>query len=220
MSSQTIVVNDDIVSYLLNHVREESQTARELREKTSPMRESMMQISQLQGAVMAWLIRLLGAKRTIEVGTFTGYSALSVAEALPEDGELIACDVSKEWTDIGREHWEKAGVDSKISLHIQPANETLNALLEQGQAGSFDFAFIDADKTNYDSYYELCLQLLKVGGVVAIDNVLWSGRVASASAKDESTLAIRALNDKVAADERVNAVMLPIGDGLTLAVKN
>lgn len=219
MSSQTIVVNDAIVDYLLNHVRPESPTAVALREKTEPMRESMMQVSQLQGAVMSWLIQLIGAKRTIEVGTFTGYSALAVAEALPEDGQIICCDVSEEWTSIGREYWQQAGVEPKIDLRIRPAVDTLSELLEQGEEGQFDFAFIDADKPNYDSYYELCLKLLRVGGMIAVDNVLWSGRVASANANDPSTLAIKELNDKIVADRRVNAVMLPIGDGLTLCVK-
>ena len=219
MSSQTIVVNDAIVDYLLAHVRKESETAVALREKTEPMPMAMMQISQLQGAVMAWLVQLIGAKRTIEVGTFTGYSALAVAEALPEDGQIIACDVSDEWTSMGREHWEKAGVAHKIELHLRPATETLNELINQGQAGSFDFAFIDADKPNYDSYYECCLQLLRVGGLVAVDNVLWGGRVSEDRFQDESTQAIRALNDKMAEDSRVTSVMLPIGDGLTLGIK-
>ena len=178
-----------------------------------------MQISPAQGAFMAFLVRLLGVKRALEVGTFTGYSALVVAEAMPKDGRLIACDVSEEWTAIGRPFWERAGVAEKIDLRLAPATETLDGLLAAGDAGAFDFAFIDADKANYDAYYERCLRLLRTGGVIGIDNVLWGGSVANEAANDADTLAIRALNAKVRDDTRVDLSMLPIGDGLTLVVK-
>lgn len=219
MSSSTIVVNDQIDGYLLNHVRSESETAEALRKATAPMSASVMQVSPLQGAFMSWLVRFMNVKNALEVGTFTGYSALCVAEALPADGKLVACDVSEEWTSMAREYWERGGVAQKIDLQLRPAVETLDALLQEGRERSFDFAFIDADKPNYDRYYERCLRLLRVGGVVAVDNVLWTGRVADDSYNDESTLAIRALNTKIQHDERVNNVMLPIGDGLTLATK-
>ena len=219
MSASTMVVNEQIDTYLLGHIRPESETAKALREATAPMPAAMMQVSPLQGAFMSWFVSLIGVRRALEVGTFTGYSALCVAEALPEDGKLIACDVSEEWTRIAREYWERGGVAQKIDLRLRPAVETLDALISNGHEGSFDFAFIDADKPNYDSYYERCLQLIRTGGVVAVDNVLWSGRVAQESANDESTRAIRALNDKIQLDERVSNVMLPIGDGLTLATK-
>ena len=219
MSSQTIVVNDTIVDYLLAHEPQESETAKALREATEPMPMAVMQISPIQGALMAWFVKLIGAKRTIEVGTFTGYSALVVAEALPDDGKLVACDVSETWTAMAREYWEQAGVHRKIHLHLRPAVETLDELIANGEAASYDFAFIDADKPNYDAYYERCLQLLRTGGVVGVDNVLWNGSVAYQTVVDESTVAIRALNDKIANDFRVAAVMLPVGDGLTLARK-
>ena len=167
---------------------------------------------------MALLVRLIGAKKTIEVGTFTGYSALVVAEALPEDGRITACDVSEEWTSIARAFWERAELQGKIDLHLRPATETLDELIDQGGADSFDFAFIDADKANYDEYYERCLVLLRPGGLVGIDNVLWGGRVAD-DTNDDDTRAIRALNEKVRSDKRVWATILPIGDGLTLAIK-
>lgn len=219
MSASTIVVNEQIDTYLLGHIRPESVTAKALREATAPMPAAMMQVSPLQGAFMSWFVNLLGVRHALEVGTFTGYSALCVAEALPEEGKLIACDVSEEWTRMAREYWERGGVAQKIDLQLRPAVETLDMLIADGREGTFDFAFIDADKPNYDSYYERCLQLVRTGGVVAVDNVLWSGRVAQESASDESTRAIRALNDKIQLDERVSNVMLPIGDGLTLATK-
>ena len=220
MSSHTIELTDTLHAYLLAHGTRESAVARELRTHTltaTPWHR--MQISPEQGAFMQLLVRLIGARRTIEVGTFTGYSALVVAEALPEDGVVIACDTSAEWTAIGRPFWERAGVASKIDLHVRPAVETLDELLGTGGAGGFDFAFIDADKANYDAYYERCLELLRTGGVIGIDNVLWGGRVADDSAQDDDTRAIRLLNAKVAADDRVDVSMLPVGDGLTLAVK-
>ena len=220
MSSHTIELTDTVYDYLLKQGTHESAVARDLRAHTlAATRAHRMQVSPEQGAFMRWLVRLLGARRTLEVGTFTGYSALVVAEALPDDGQLIACDVSEEWTAIGRPFWERAGVAHKIDLRLKPAVDTLDELIAAGEADSFDFAFIDADKANYDAYYERCLTLLRRGGVIGIDNVLWGGRVADERARDEDTRAIRALNLKVNADERVDAAMLPIGDGLTLAGK-
>jgi len=180
---------------------------------------NLMQISPEQGQLMALLVRLLGAKKTLEVGVFTGYSSLVVALALPPDGKLIACDVSEEYTTIARRFWQEAKVADKIDLQLGPAVETLDRLLEQGEAGTFDFAFIDADKSNYDAYYERALHLLRAGGVIAIDNVLWSGDVADPSVQDARTNAIRQLNQKIHQDDRVLISLLPIGDGLTLAMK-
>ncbi|MGE0621863.1 MAG: O-methyltransferase [Pseudomonadales bacterium] len=220
MSSRTIELTDTLYDYLLRIGSRESVVARELRQATrSATRAHRMQISPEQGAFMALLVRMLGARQTIEVGTFTGYSALVVAEALPLEGRVIACDVSEEWTSVGRPFWERAGVAEKIDLRLQPATQTLAELVDAGEAGRFDFAFIDADKANYETYYERCLTLLRPGGVIGIDNVLWGGRVADASVTDEDTVAIRALNARVHADARVDACLLPIGDGLTLAVK-
>jgi caffeoyl-CoA O-methyltransferase len=178
-----------------------------------------MQISPEQGQFMRLLIQLIGAKKTLEVGVFTGYSSLSVALALPADGKIIACDVSEEFTAIARRYWQEARVAEKIDLRLAPALETLDELLATGQAKTFDFAFIDADKENYDAYYERSLQLIRPGGLIAIDNVLWSGRIADPHIQDESTQAIRALNQKLRNDERVTLSLIPIGDGLTLALK-
>ena len=220
MSSRTIELTDTLYDYLLRHGAPESEAARALREETRAATQwHGMQISPEQGAFMQLLTRLLGARRALEVGTFTGYSALVVAEALPADGSLLACDVSDEWTSIGRPFWRRAGVADKIDLRLQPAVDTLDELIDLGEAGTFDFAFIDADKSNYDAYYERCLILVRPGGVVAIDNVLWGGRVADAGADDADTRAIRALNAKVRGDARVHAATLPIGDGLTLAIR-
>lgn len=220
MSSHTIQLTDALHDYLLREGLRESAAAAALRAETrAATRWHVMQISPEQGAFMAQIVRLIGARRAIEVGTFTGYSALVVAEALPADGSVVACDTSAEWTAIGRPFWERAGVADKIDLCLRPALDTLDALLAAGEAGRFDFAFIDADKPNYDAYYERCLRLLRPGGVVGIDNVLWGGRVADAAVDDEDTRAIRALNAKVRGDARVDAGMLPIGDGFTLAIK-
>lgn len=219
MSSETIVVNSAILKYLLDHEPKESETARALREATEPMPMAMMQISPIQGSFMAWLVKVIGATKTIEVGTFTGYSALVVAEALPENGKVVACDVSEEWTNVAKQYWKMAGIHHKIDLQLRPAIETLNELIANGEANAYDFAFIDADKPNYDAYYESCLRLLRVGGILGVDNVLWGGRVTNKLALDSSTRAIQKLNDKIAQDDRVEAVMLPVGDGLTLVRK-
>ncbi len=178
-----------------------------------------MQIAPEQGQFMALLIELLGATKTLEIGVFTGYSSLRVALALPPNGKIVACDVSEEYTAIARRYWQTAGVADKIDLRLAPALETLDQLLASGQAETFDFAFIDADKQNYEGYYERSLQLVRRGGLIAIDNVLWSGQVANPQDQDNSTLAIRAFNDKLHHDERVSLSLVPIADGLTLAFK-
>jgi caffeoyl-CoA O-methyltransferase len=178
-----------------------------------------MQIAPDQGQFMALLIRLIGAKKALEVGVFTGYSSLCIALALPPDGKLIACDISEEYTSIAKRYWQKAGVTDRIDLRIAPALETLDQLLVAGQANTFDFAFIDADKENYTNYYERALQLVRPGGLIAVDNVLWGGAVADPSVQDESTQAIRAFNQKLHRDERVSLSLVTIADGLTLAMK-
>jgi predicted O-methyltransferase YrrM len=217
MSSRTLNLTGPVYDYLLRYGVRESAALAELREVTARLAASRMQISPEQGAFMALLIRLTGARRALEVGTFTGYSALAVAEALPDDGRLTACDVSQEWTAVGIAAWKRAGLDHKIDLRLAPAIETLDALVRDGATGSYDFMFIDADKSNYDGYYERGLELVRPGGLIAIDNVLWSGSVADPTRQDADTRAIRALNEKVRDDARVDAVMLPLGDGLTLA---
>jgi len=212
-------MTDVLTGYLFDHGVRESPAAGALRAETAKLPWAMMQISPEQGALMQMLMRLIGARRTLEVGTFTGYSALVVAEALPSDGCVIACDVSEEWTAIGRRYWAEAGVADRIDLRIRPAIETLDALVAAGESGRFDFAFIDADKSNYDAYYERALTLLRQGGLVGVDNTLWSGAVADPTRTDDDTRAIRALNSKIRNDARVDMVLLPIGDGLTLARK-
>ena len=178
-----------------------------------------MQIGPEQGQFMALLARLTGARRCIEVGVFTGYSSLAVALALPPDGRIVACDVSEEWTAIARRHWQAAGVDSKIELRLAPAVDTLDAMLAAGEAGRHDLAFIDADKVNYGRYYERVLELLRPGGLVVVDNTLWSGRVADPAVVDADTVALREFNERLHVDERVDLSLVPIGDALTLARK-
>lgn len=217
MSSRTINLTEPVYAYLLQHGVRESAALAALREETRSLAAAGMQISPEQGAFMALLVRLMGARRTLEVGTFTGYSALAVAEALPPDGRVTACDVSEEWTAIGVAAWRAAGVADRIDLRLAPAIETLDSLLADDAADSYDFMFIDADKSNYDGYYERGLKLVRSGGLIAVDNVLWGGSVANAGRDDADTRAIRALNEKIRDDSRVDAVMLPIGDGLTLA---
>jgi len=191
----------------------------QLREETLQLEAAGMQMSPEQGQFMQLLIRMLGAKRTLEVGVFTGYSSLCVALALPDDGQIIACDVSEEYTAVARRYWQIAGVAHKIQLNLGPGTATLDRLLAEGQHNSFDFAFIDADKENYATYYEQCLQLLRPGGLIGIDNVLWGGSVVDEGNQDSSTNAIRALNKQLHADNRVDLSLVPIGDGLTLARK-
>jgi caffeoyl-CoA O-methyltransferase len=217
MSRGTIQVDDRLADYLDATNRPETPTQRKLRDDTGRMPNAGMQIGANQGSFMAFLVRLIGARNCLEVGTFTGYSALTVAAALPPDGKLICCDVSKEWTDIGRKAWEEAGLADRIELRLGPAAETLDRLIANGEAGRFDFAFIDADKENYDRYYEQCLILLRKGGLIAIDNMLWDGAVADPADNTESTVSIRALNAKLRDDPRVDFVLAPVGDGIALA---
>lgn len=219
MANRTIAMNDALYAYLLDVSVDEPPLLARLREETSKLPGARMQIGPDQGAFMHWLAGLIGARRAIEVGTFTGYSSLSVARALPADGRLVCCDVSEDYTRIARRYWAEAGLADRIELRIAPAVETLAALLREGGAGSYDFAFIDADKPSYDAYYERCLELVRQGGVIVIDNVLWSGKVADPSTDDPSTAALRALNRKIGQDPRVAACMIPVGDGLTLARK-
>ena len=219
MSTRLLDMTETLHEYLLaNSLREPPILAR-LREETAKLPMANMQIGPEQGQFMRLLVELVGARRTIEVGTFTGYSALSVAMALPKDGKLIACDISEEYTAIARRYWAEAGLAERIDLRLAPALETLDGLLADDGAGTFDFAFIDADKQGYDGYYERCLTLLRPGGLIAIDNVLWSGSVADESDQKPDTRAIRAINAKVCKDDRVTISLVPIGDGLMLARK-
>lgn len=217
MSSRTFQLSDAVHAYLIRETMRESPLLARLRAQTAVLPGANMQISPEQGQFMRLLIELTGAQRALEIGVFTGYSALCVAEALPDDGRLIACDVSEEWTAIARQYWKEAGVAAKIDLRIGNAAATLDALLREGGENRFDFAFIDADKAAYDRYYELCLRLVRPGGLIAIDNALWSGRVGDRAAQDPDTVALRALNVKVRDDERVTSSLVPIGDGLLLA---
>ena len=219
MSAKTIAVTDAIWRYLIDVTVREPDVLVRLRAETARLSSSGMQISPEQGQFMALLIELMGARRTIEVGVFTGYSSLCVALALPSDGRLLACDVSADFTSIARRYWREAGVESKIELVLGAALSTLDARLALGERGSYDFAFIDADKVNYGGYYDRCLELCRPGGLIAIDNALWSGKVADANAQDSDTLAIRELNARVSRDPRVSSSLVPIGDGLLLARK-
>ena len=220
MSKQTLGLEQNLYDYLLSVSLREPTILTQLRQETAQMPRSIMQISPEQGQFMALLVKLIGAKKTLEVGVFTGYSSLVVALALPADGKIVACDVSEEYTSIARRYWQQAGVADKIDLHIAPALETLDNLLTTGEAGTFDFAFIDADKSNYNNYYERCLELIRPGGLIAIDNVLWSGKVADTEIQDNQTNKIRDLNRKLHEDSRITLSLVPIADGLTLAMKN
>lgn len=219
MSKQSIGLSSELHEYLLSVSLREHPVLRALREQTAGHHQARMQISPEQGQFMALLIKTTQARKALEVGVFTGYSALSVALALPPGGKLVACDVSEEYTAIARQFWEKAGIADKIDLRIAPARETLQNLIEAGETATFDFAFIDADKSNYDTYYEQALSLIRPGGMIAIDNVLWYGRVADPTVTDKRTQQIRSLNQKLQADDRIDLSVLPIGDGLTLVLK-
>jgi predicted O-methyltransferase YrrM len=219
MSTRTYQIGEELHRHLLQTTIRDMDVLQELRIKTAEMAEGGMQISPEQGQFMQFLIKAIGAKRTLEIGTFTGYSALVVALALPEDGRLVACDVSDEYTSVGRPYWQKAGVEHKIDLRLGPGVDSLQRMIDNGDANSFDFAFIDADKPNYAHYYELCLQLVRPGGVIGIDNTLWGGRIADHTAQDESTRVIRSLNETIRNDKRVDMSLVPIGDGLMLACK-
>ena len=205
--------------YLLKTSVRQTDVANRLREETQKLPQAQMQIGPDQGQFLQLLVQLIQATKTLEVGVFTGYSSLWVATGLAEDGRIVACDVSEEFTSIARRYWKEAGVDHKIDLQLRPALETLDELLANGNAETFDFAFIDADKTNYDNYYERSLKLVRRRGLIAIDNTIWSGRVADPQVTDADTLAIRKLNEKLLSDERVALSMLTVGDGLTLAMK-
>lgn len=217
MSKRTITLDDRLYDYLhAVSLREPALLAR-LREETAALPEARMQIAPEQGQFMAMLVRVMNAREILEIGTFTGYSALAMALALPPDGHIVACDVSAEWTAIGRRYWREAGVAERIELRLAPAIETLEALLADGGEDRFDFAFIDADKSGYHAYYEACLKLVRPGGLIVVDNTLWDGRVADDSVQDANTCAIRAFNAAVHDDVRVDLSLVPIGDGLTLA---
>ncbi len=219
MSSSNAFIDPGLYEYILSTTLRDDPLLSDLRKETARMSEGGMQISADQGQFMAMLVKLIGASRAIEVGVFTGYSSLSVARALPDDGRLVACDVSVEYTDIARRYWERAGVAGKIDLRIGPAVDTLDGLISGGETGTFDFAFIDADKGNYPRYYDRCLQLLRSGGLVLVDNALWGGRVADPERTDDTTAVIRELNGEAARDTRVEVSLLPIGDGILLARK-
>ena len=221
MSKGSIGLSDELNAYLINVGAREPEVLARLREETAVMPQAGMQIAVEQGALLSMLVKLLGARNVLEVGTFTGYSSTAMALALPPDGRIVCCDVSEEFTAVARRTWAEAGVEDRVDLRLAPALETLESLLATDGAGSFDLAFIDADKTNYDGYYERCLRLLRTGGLIAIDNTLWSGRVAEPvdPDKDADTAALQALNLKLRDDSRVDISLLPIGDGLTLARK-
>lgn len=219
MSNKTLPLNNILYEYILSVSLREPEVLARLRAETLQQPMSVMLSAPEQGQFLALLAQLIGARKCLEVGVYTGYSTLWVALALPHDGSVLACDVSEKWTAIARRYWEEAGVADRIDLQLAPALETLDCLLAADQAGSFDFAFIDADKENYPDYYERTLQLLRPGGLMVIDNTLWSGAVADTTRQDPETCAIRALNDLVHADDRVQISLLPVADGLTLARK-
>lgn len=219
MSNKTFTLSDTLYRYLVENSVREPEILRKLREETAADPMSRMQIGPEQGQFMQLLIRMIGARRCLEVGVFTGYSSLAVALALPADGSILACDVSEEWTRIARKYWAAAGVADRIELRLAPALETLDGLVRAGASGSFDFAFIDADKANYQAYFERALTLLRAGGLIAVDNTLWQGAVADPKVRDEDTEAIRTFNRRLKEDQRVFPSMLPIGDGLSLALK-
>jgi predicted O-methyltransferase YrrM len=217
MSNRTLPLDDRLYGYLLRHSLREPESLARLRAETASHPKVNMQIAPEQGQFMQMLVRLLGARRAIEVGVFTGYSSLAVVLAMPADGRLLACDISEEYTAIARRHWQAAGVADRIELVIAPAKQTLDARLAAGEAGQYDFAFIDADKTGYLSYYERLIQLVRPGGLIAVDNTLWGGEVADPANRDEDTVALREFNDALLADPRIDLSLLPLADGLTLA---
>ena len=213
-------IDEKAYQYLLSTSLREPEILTKLRQETAKLPMSMMQVSSDQGQLLSLLVKLIGAKKTIEVGVFTGYSSLATALALPEDGKIVACDINEKFTQMARRYWQEAGVADKIELNIAPALETLDRLIQEGEAGSFDFAFIDADKTNYHNYYEKVLELIRPGGLIAIDNVLWWKGDLAELELDDQAVAIANFNRKLHQDERVTISMLPVADGLTLAVKN
>ena len=219
MSNKTFTLSDDLYEYLFENSVREPDILRRLREETARDSMARMQIAPEQGQLMQLLVRLMGARRYLEVGVFTGYSSLAVALALPAGGRIVACDVTENWTRMARRYWAEAGVAEKVDLRLAPALQTLDGLIAGGAAGSFDFAFIDADKTGYSAYYERALTLVRTGGLIAVDNTLWEGRVADPKARDADTRAIRDFNRRLRDDPRVHQCLVPIGDGLSLAIK-
>ena len=219
MSKRSISLTDSLYDYLLSVSLREPDLLLKLREETAADPAANMQISPEQGQFMGLLVRLMGARRCLEIGVFTGYSSLAIALALPDDGRIVACDVSEKWTSVARRYWAAAGVAHKIDLRLATAMETLDRLIAAGEAGTFDFAFIDADKENYVGYYERALQLLRPGGLVVADNTLWSGRVADPENAEADTVALRHFNELLHGDSRVDLSLVPIGDGLSLARK-
>ncbi|MGD2183672.1 class I SAM-dependent methyltransferase [Lusitaniella coriacea] len=219
MTKKTIGLDDRLYQYLHEISLREPEILQKLRDETEELPMSVMQVSPEQGQFMGFLVRLMGAKKTLDIGVFTGYSSLAVALALPPGGKVVGCDTSEEYTAIARRYWQDAGVEDKVDLYLAPALETLDRLIEEGQGGTFDFAFIDADKNNYGNYFDRALELLRPGGLIAVDNVLWSGKVAEPDEQDNLTTAIRNFNQRVYSDERVDISLVPIADGLTLALK-
>ncbi len=219
MATKITTMDERLYEYLLSVSLKEPDVLTRLREETARDPMAILQIPPDQGQLMALLVKLMGAKRILEIGTYMGFSALSMALALPENGYLLTCDINQDWTDVARRYWEKAGVADRIELRIAPALETMNALLAEGQEQSFDLIFIDADKPNYCAYYEAGLRLLRCGGLVILDNVLWKGRVADEREQDPDTVALRAINTLIYQDQRVDASIIPIGDGMTIARK-
>jgi predicted O-methyltransferase YrrM len=217
MANKTMGISDDLAAYVVEVGTREPDVLARLREETAAIPQHNMQIAPEQGAFLALLVELIGARRCIEVGTFTGYSSTAVALALPEDGQIICCDVSEEWTSLARKYWAEAGVTGKVDLRIAPAAETLDQLLAGGQESMYDFAFVDADKAGYDAYYERLLRLVRPGGLIVFDNMLWGGDVLDTDPSDEDTKALQALNAKLAHDERITLCLLPVADGVTLA---
>lgn len=219
MANQTLGIEPKLYEYLQSVSVREPGILKELRQETANHPMARMQIAPEQGQLMALLVQLMGAKKTLELGVFQGYSSLAVALNLPDEGKVIACDTSEEYTAIARRYWDRAGVSHKIDLRIAPALETLDELIAEGQSNTFDFAFIDADKSNYDNYYERVLKLVRSGGLIAIDNVLWGGKIADQNIQDNRTKKMRALNKKIYEDPRVDISLIPIADGLTLSLK-
>jgi len=219
MASTSQAISPELIAYLVEHGVREPELLARLRDETSSIPEAGMQIPPEQGAFLAMLVRLIDARRCLELGTFTGYSSLSVALALPPDGRLVCCDVSEEWTSVARRYWAEAGVSDRVELRLGPALGSLDALLDEGAAGTFDFAFVDASKREYPDYHERILRLLRSGGLVVYDNVLWGGAVIDPAETDPDTVGVRRLNDRLTTDERVDLAMLPVADGLALARK-
>ena len=217
MANKTIGISDDLQSYVVRVGAREPEVLARLREETATLPAHSMQIAPEEGAFLGMLAELTGARRCLELWTFTGYSALAVTRRRPDDGSMVCCDVSEDWTGIARRYWAEAGVDDKIDLRIGPAADTLDALIADGEDAAYDFAFVDADKTGYDGYYERLLRLVRPGGLIVFDNTLWDGTVLEENPEDDDTKAIQALNEKLATDERVSLCLLPVADGVTLA---